>query len=287
MIPFSDRAMKKIFTFLGAAAFAVQGAFALISVPTSFPLDKVNGASATQKDQVAMLLSRYENDVVLLINPVTSYSKEVQAVNAVPATVDKLKALATSGGATLTSDSISAAVAALVRQNPSDAPAIVASAIELLKGTPGGQSAENQEKLARSAIKSLPEGLTDEPKLITFIIGVSAENLKNAEVVELVKSLRNFAIDSEPERQQPKQALALDEQLVNEGIVTSYAASPEFLAWADNFAQGQLAETFFSGDQGAIDQGAVFAPGSPGSPGGAGSTGNQIAPNRVDPPPAS
>jgi hypothetical protein len=83
---------------------------------------------------------------------------------------------------------------------------------------------------------------------------------------------------------QAGQALALDQALVTAGILSPYTANPEFLVLANNFVANQLDETFFSGDQGVINQGWLI-PGAPGSAGGAGSTGNQI-PNQ-DPPPAS
>jgi hypothetical protein len=280
--------MKKILTFIGVAALAVQGAFALISVPASFPLEKVNGNSATGKDQLAMLVSRYQNDVVLLANPPSAYSKEVQAVAASPASTEKLKALGTTGGAKLSSDSLASAVSALVRQNPNDAPTIVASAVELLKSVPGGQSVINREKIAKAAIKGLPDDLKNEPKLIAFIIGVAAGGLNDTAVASLVKSLRDFSIDSAPEAEQPTLALSVDQALVDAGVLSPYTASPEFLVMADNFAEGQLGETLFSGDQGTINQGAVLAPGAAGSAGGSGSAGNQINPTPTpQPPPAS
>jgi hypothetical protein len=277
--------MKKIFTFLGVAALAVQGAFALITVPASFPLEKVNGDSATQRNQLALLVSRYQNDVVLLVNPSEAFSKDIQNTVATPATMDRLTALGTTGGAKLTADSLASAVTALVRQNPANAPTIVASALELLKGVPGGQSPENREKIARAAIQGLPDDLKEEPKIIAFIIGVAADGLSDSAVANLVKALRSFAIDLAPESEQPVLALAVDEALVDEGVLTPHSASPEFLALADNFASDQLGETFFSGDQGTINQGAVFAPGSAGSAGGSGSSGNQVQPTPTPPPP--
>lgn len=287
MVPFGTKAMKKFFTILGVAALAVQGSYALISVPATFPLEKVNGSTATQKDQLALLVSRYQNDVVLLVNPPSAYAKAVQDVSAAPATMEKLQALGTSGNANLTVTSLASAVTAMVRQNPGDAPTIVASAIELLKKVPGGQSVENREAIARAAIKGLPEDVKDESKIIAFIIGVAAEGMNASSVASLVKSLRNFAIDTAPEAQQPNLALSVDEALVDAGVLSPYTASPEFLVMADNFSEGQLAESFFSGDQGTINQGAVFSPGAAGSAGGSGSSGNQVPTPTPNPPPAS
>ncbi len=279
--------MKKIFLLFGLAAVSLPYALALITVPMDFPLGGVNGAQATDKEQLALLVSRYQNDVVLLVNPPDAYSKEIVNTVAVPATMAKLKSLGTSAG-TLTVDSLANAVTALVRQNPSDSPAIVASAIEMLKELPGGQSPENRLKIARAALKGLPEDLKDATRLIALITGVSVKGLGQTAVASLVKSLRNSAIDNVPTKEQAAFALAVDEALVNEGILSPYAGSPEFLVMADNFASDQLGETAFSGDQGVINQGAVFSPGSAGSAGGAGNTGNQGAePTPTPPPPAS
>jgi hypothetical protein len=279
--------MKKIFIFLGVAALAVQGAFALISVPASFPLEKVNGDNATQKSQLALLVARYQNDVVLLVNSSEAFAKDVQDITAAPATTDRLNALGTAGGAKLTTDSLAAAVTALVRQNPAEAPNVVASALELLRNLPGGLSPENREKIARAAVQGLPDNLRDEPRIVAFVIGVAARGLNATEVANLVKSVRGFVIANAPENAQPTLALAVDEALVDAGVLTPHSATPEFLAMADNFASDQLAETFFSGDQGVINQGAFFAPGSAGSAGGAGSTGNQVQPTPTPAPPAS
>lgn len=288
MVLFAAKAMKKILTFLGVAALAVNGAYALISVPASFPVNGSSGGNATDKDQLALLVSRYQNDVVLLVNSPSDFSKDVQNVTATPAITDKLKNLATSGDSKLTAASLASAVTAMVRQNPADAPTIVASATALLKSVPGGQSPTNREEIARAAIKGLPDDLQNQPKLIAFIIGVAAEGLKSSEVASLVKSLRNFAIDSKPENQQPALALSVDEALVDAGILSPYNASPEFLVMVDNFAQGELGEAFFSGDQGTINQGAVFSPGAAGSAGGSGSSGNQVNPTPTPAPaPAS
>ncbi len=279
--------MKKIFLLFGVAAMSIPYAFALITVPMDYPLGGVNGARATDREQLALLVSRYQNDVVLLVNPADSYSKEIVNTVAAPATMEKLKSLGASGGA-LTVDSLANAVTALVRQNPSDSPVIVASALALLKDLPGGQSPENRLKIARAAIKGLPDDLKDEARLIALITGVSVQGLGQTAVAAIVKSLRDFAIDDAPAKEQAAFALAVDEAMVDEGILSPYAGSPEFLVMADNFASDQLADTFFSGDQGAINQGAVFSPGAAGSAGGAGNTGNQSAePTPTPPPPAS
>ena len=268
--------MKKIFTILGVATLTLQGAFALISVPASFPVDKVNGQTATQKDQLALLVARYQNDVVLLVNSPADFSKTVQDTTANPATVDKLKALATAGGNQLTADSLAAAVTALTRQNPADAAIIAASALELLKSVPAGQSPENRLAIARATINGLPDNLNNRSNLIALVIGVTAEDLSTANAVELVKAARNFAIEGAPQNRQGDVAVSVDEALLDLGILSSYTAAPEFLALVDNFAQSQLQDTFFSGDQGAITQGAVFGPGAAGSAGGSGNTGNQV-----------
>jgi hypothetical protein len=274
--------MKKIFTFLGIAVLAMQGAFALITVPASFPSNKVNGQTATQKDQLALLVARYQNDVVLLVNSASDFSSQVQNIKANPATMEKLKALATTGGNGLTADSLAAAVTALTRQNPADAAVIAASALELLKGVPAGQSPENRLLIARAAINGLPDNLNGRGNLIALIIGVTADDLAAPAVADLVKAAREFAIADVPQNQQADMALAVDEALLDLGVVSSFTAAPEFLALVDNFAESQLQETFFSGDQGVISQGAVFSPGATGSAGGSGNTGNQ-----VEPPPAS
>lgn len=279
--------MKKIFTFLGIATLAFHGASALISVPKSFPTEGVNGNTATQKDQLSLLISRYQNDVVLLVNPEEAYSKTIQNTVAAPATVEKLKALATSSGP-LTLDSLAAAVTALTRQNPADAPVIVASALALLNDVPGSLSPENRTAIGAAAITGLPDNANNQPRLVALIIGVTLKGTQQSLAPEVLKSLRDTAI-AKVSGSEPQAALALtvDEALVAEGIVSAYTASTEFLALADNFANDQLAETTFSGDQGVINQGAVFSPGSAGSAGGQGNTGNQIQPTPTPAPPAS
>ena len=279
--------MKTYLTLLGLAILGIHGAFAVITVPTDFPMARVNGNTATDKDQVALLVSRYQNDVVLLVNPADAYSKEILNTAPSAATAEKLRALGSTAG-NISVDSLSSAVTALVRQNPADAPTIVASAIDMLRGLPGGKSPENREKIARAAIQGLPDDVKDESRLIAFIIGVSVQGLGNTAVANLVKSLRNFAIGTAMESQQTALALSVDEALVDEGILSPYAGSPEFLALADTFASDQLADTFFSGDQGVINQGALFSPGAAGSAGGSGGAGNQvIQPTPTPAPPAS
>lgn len=284
--------MKKTFAVLGlAAALSIQASWALISVPVDFPTDGVNGSKASDKEQLALLVSRYQNDIVLLVNPTDAYSKEILNTKAAPATMERLQALGTSNGK-LSVDSLASAVTVLVRQNPSQAPVIVASALAMLDKLPGGRNAENRAKIARAAIAGLPEDLKEEARIIALITGVAAQGLSQTAATLLVKNLRDFAISNEPGNQQSAFALAVDQALVNEGILSPYAGSPEFLVMADNynFAGAELGETFFSGDQGAINQGAVFSPGSAGSAGGAGNVGNQnqdAEPTPTPPPPAS
>jgi hypothetical protein len=278
--------MKKFLTLLGIATMAFHGAPALITVPKTFPTEGMNGNTATQKDQLSLLISRYQNDVVLLVNSPESYSEAIQNTKAAPATVDKLKALATSSGP-LTLDSLASAVTALARQNPADAPAIVASALALLNDVPGGLSPENRESIGRAAINGLPENSGNQSRLVAIITGVTLKGVQQSLAPEVLKSLRDAAIaKASGTEAQAALALSVDEALVAEGIVSAYAASPEFLAFADNFATDQLEETNFSGDQGVITQGAVFSPGSAGSAGGQGSSGNQV-PTPTPAPPAS
>lgn len=279
--------MKRLLTFLGVAALSIQGASALITVPKEFPSEKVNGNSATQKDQLSSLISRYENDVVLLANPPEAFSKQVKNTTPSPAATEKLKSLGSTDG-TLSVNSLAAAVTALGRQTPAESPTIVASAIALLAGLPGGASPENCEIIARAAINAIPVDLAGAPTLISFIIGVSVKDLPPTVAIETLKSLRDFVINEvSGAEKQAILALAVDEALVDQGIMSSYTASPEFLVLADNFATDQLAETSFSGDQGTITQGAAFSPGGAGSVGGSGNTGNQPADNSENPPPAS
>lgn len=294
---------KSFLLLLAVAATAVPSAFALIAVPRDFPVESTNGDQATDRDRLDSLVAFYRNDVVLLANPEEAFSKEIREAAGAPSTREKLKTLATAGGVELTADSLAAATAALVRQNPADAMGIVASAMELLGENSRKISVEDRYLIARGAISGLPYELRERPALIANVIGVTVRGLKQIASTDLVRRLREFAINDSPlgerdfkgavasapamgdaplNNSQSAFALALDEALVNAGILSPYAASPEFLAMASNFAADQLEETFFSGDQGVINQGAAFAPGAAGSAGGSGSSGNQ-----PEPPPAS
>jgi hypothetical protein len=297
-----SHAAKTLLVAVTAMAACLHSGLALITIPRDFPLELTNGEQALGKTHLAKLVSVYRNDVVLLANPEEAFDKEIREATGTLALREKLQKLATAGGAELTAESLGAAAAALTRQNPSDAPLIMASAMELLSENPRKVSLEDRYTVARGVISGLPYELKDRSPLIASVIGIAARGLKEVATTDLVRRLRDFAIHDYPigERDfkgavasvndpvlsgpQASQALALDEALVAAGILSPYTASPEFLVLANNFAADQLAETFFSGDQGVINQGAVFAPGSPGSPGGSGSSGNQINP---EPPPAS
>lgn len=299
------RSAKALGIFLTLAVSGSNTLLALIAVPRDFPVESTNGAQANETDRLASLVSFYRNDVVLLANPEEAFAKEIREATGTPALREKLKSLATSGGAPLTADSLSAAAAALVRQSPLEAPVIMASAMELWTESTRRVSQEDRYLIARGAISGLPYDLKERPALIASIIGISALNLKQIASTDLVRRLREFAISDAPygwadykgspaaplpagdaplTPVQSGFALALDEALVAAGILSPYAASPEFLAMANDFASNQLEETFFSGDQGVINQGAVFSPGSAGSAGGPGNPGNQPPPPA---PPAS
>jgi hypothetical protein len=297
----SHRAAKTLLLVIAAAAACVHSSMAVITIPRDFPLELTNGDQAVGNDHLAKLVSVYRNDVVLLANPEESYAKEIRETTGTPAIREKLQKLATAGGSTLTADSLGAAAAALTRQNPADAPIIMASALELLNENPKKISLEDRYAIGRGVISGIPYVYKDRSALVASVVGVSARGLKQVATTDLLRRLRDFAINDFPagERDfkggiaagdpplsgpQSAQALSLDEALVAAGILSPYTASPEFLVMANNFAADQLADTFFSGDQGAINQGAVFAPGSAGSAGGSGSSGNQINP---EPPPAS
>jgi hypothetical protein len=296
------RSAKVLGVFLTLAISSSSPVFALIAVPRDFPLETTNGEQTSETDRLATLVSFYRNDVVLLANPEEAFAKEIREATGTPILREKLKTLATAGGAELTADSISAAAAALVRQSPSEAPVIMASAMELWSTSTRKVSVDDRYVIARGAISGIPYEMKERPALIASIIGISALSLKQIASTDLVRRLREFAITDAPfgwadykgtpapelpagdaplTPVQSGFALALDEALVAAGILSPYAASPEFLAMANNFASDQLDETFFSGDQGVINQGAVFAPGSAGSAGGSGNSGNQ------PPPPAS
>ncbi len=296
-------AAKSLLLLATVVVSGLHSAFALIAVPRDFPLELTNGDQATDRDRLATLVSFYRNDVVLLANPEEAFAKEIREAAGTPSTREKLKTLATAGGSELTADSLAAATAALVRRSPADAMAITASAMELLQENSRKVSVEDRYLVARGAISGLPYELRERPSLIANIIGVSVRGLKQLASTDLVRRLRDFAINDSPigerdfkgavtavgagplNNQQSAYALALDQALVNAGILSPYAASPEFLAMANNFASDQLEETFFSGDQGAINQGAVFSPGAAGSAGGSGNSGNQIGPTPPPPPP--
>ncbi len=286
-------------------AATLQSASAIIAIPRDFPLESTNGDQLLGRDRLSELVSMYRNDVVLLANPEEAYASSIRETVGNPTTREKLKSMATSGGSELTADSLAAATAALVRQNPSDAPVIMASAMDLLEESSKKVSAEDRYLVGRAAISGLPYELRDRSALIASIIGIAGRDMKHVAIASLVRRLRDFAIGDfpvgerdfkgsvaggAPSNQSPTQALALDQALVEAGILSPFAANPEFLVLANNFASDQLEETFFSGDQGVINQGAAFAPGSAGSAGGTGSTGNQSGPTPTPnppPPPAS
>lgn len=298
----SHRAAKTLLLAVTAAAACLHSSLAVITVPRDFPLELTNGDQAVGNDHLAKLVSVYRNDVVLLANPEEAFAKEIREMAGTPAMREKLQKLATAGGSQLTADSLGAAAAALTRQNPADAPIIMASALELLSENPKKISLEDRYTVGRGVISGIPYVLKDRSALIASVVGVGARGLKQVASTDLVRRLRDFAINDYPagERDfkgavassgdpsltgpQAAQALSLDEAFVAAGILSPYTASPEFLVMANNFAADQLADTFFSGDQGVINQGGIFAPGGAGSAGGSGSSGNQINP---EPPPAS
>ena len=274
--------MKKLLALFGVAALSIQGASGIITIPKDYPLDAANVGKATKKEQLAMLVSQYQNDVVLLANPFDSFSQEIQDTAPSADAVEKLRSLATAGGSTLTVDSLASAVTAMVRLNPNSGSVILASAMEVVKDLPGAFSYENRIALGRAAIRGLPEG-EDKAKQTSMIIGTSVRGLKQMASTNIIRELRDFAIGE-------GSAYVLDQALVDAGILSAYVGSPEFLVMADNFAADQLDETFFSGDQGTINQGGVYAPGGQGSAGGSGGTGSQSGgstPTPTPPPPAS
>lgn len=298
-------ALKSLLLLLAVAAAGLQSAFALIAIPRDFPLEGTNGDQISSRDRLDELVSLYRNDVVLLANPEEAYAREIQDTTGNPLTREKLKSMATTGGSALTADSLAAATAAMVRQNPSNAAVIMASAMDLLEENSKKVSVEDRYLVGRAAVSGLPYALPKRTELTAFIIGIAGRDLKHVAVTDLVRRLRDYAIGDlpvgerdfkgavagySPSNQDPSYSLALDQALVNAGILSPYSASPEFLVFANNFAGDQLADTFFSGDQGTINQGAVFAPGSAGSAGGSGSSGNQVNPTPTPnppPPPAS
>lgn len=281
-------------------AASLQSASAIIAIPRDFPLESTNGDQLLGRDRLSELVSMYRNDVVLLANPEEAYARSIRETVGNPATREKLKNMATAGGSALTADSLAAATAALVRQSPAEAPVIMASAMDVLQESSKKVSTEDRYLVGRAAISGLPYELQNRPALIASIIGIAGRDMKHVAIADLVRRLRDFAIGDFPvgERdfkggiagngpagQSPTQALALDQALVDAGILSPYAANPEFLVLANNFAADQLEETFFSGDQGVINQGAIFNPGAAGSAGGSGNSGNQINPTPTPPPP--
>jgi hypothetical protein len=290
--PFSRAgATRAVLLTVAAATACLQSSFAVLTVPRDFPLDLTNGDNAANGNQIAKLVSVYRNDVVLLANPEENFAKEIREAVGTPELRDKLRQLASASGSQVTAESLGQAAAALTRQNPENAPIIMAAAMELLAQDPRSISIEDRYAVARGVISGLPDELKNHADLVAAVVGVSARGLKQIATTDLVRRLRDFAINDLPGASgegltstQAGYALNLDAAMVEAGILSPYTATPEFLAMADNFANDQLAETFFSGDQGVINQGAVFAPGAAGSAGGSGGTGNQINP---EPPPAS
>ncbi len=280
------------------AAVCLQGSFAIIAIPRDYPLETTGDGPMSDRDRLSQLVSLYRNDVVLLANPEESYVREIREMDGTSPIREKLKALATGGGAGLSADSIAASTAAMVRQDPTNTAVIMASAMDLLEEMPGKASVEDRYLVGRAAIGGLPHDFRQRTELTAFIIGIAARDLKMAAITDLVRRLREYAIGDipagerdfkdtvaggVPSSRDSAYSLALDQALVEAGILSPYAASPEFLVLANNFASEQLAETFFSGDQGTINQGGVMSGGSAGGASGSGS-GGQITP---PPPPAS
>lgn len=296
-------ALRAVVVAAAAATVCLQSSFAVLTVPRDFPLDLTNGDQAVGNNHIAKLVSVYQNDVVLLANPEESFSRDIREAAGTPELREKLQQLAAAGGSPVTPESLGQAAAALTRQNPENAPTIMASALELLNANPSKISLEDRYAVARGVISGLPDDLRNHADLVASVVGISARGLKQVSTTELVRRLRDFAINDTPAGSAgntltgPLAAYAqgLDEAMVAAGILSPYTATPEFLVLAENFANDQLAETFFSGDQGVINQGAAFAPGAAGSAGGSGSTGNQVSGgsggsgNQInpEPPPAS
>ncbi len=303
--------MKTLLTLLGATLLTAQFAQAIIVIPRDYPIGSVTNGTASGRDHAANLISHYRNDVVLLANPEKSLAPEIQNLAASPAAVEKLKALATSGGTALDADSLAAAVSAMVRLNPDQAGTITASAMNIMADLPGGLSEENRLIVGRAAIRGLPDNYANKPEMISQIVGVTVRGLKQRDSTKIVRSLREYAIGEVPvyvadykggagndggvvdggmTPDQASTAYAIDQSLVENGILSPFSSTPEFLVLADNFAADQLGNTFFSGDQGVIDQGQFFSPGAVGSPGGVGSSEDQLpnpTPGPTPPPPAS
>src|SRR5690242_10477553 len=101
------------------AAATLPSSFAILTINRDFPVELASGGETIKgRDKLAKLVAVYQNDVVLLANPEENYSKEIRETVGTPAIKEKLKALATTGGAGMNVDSLAAATAALVRQNP-------------------------------------------------------------------------------------------------------------------------------------------------------------------------
>lgn len=296
------RLSKKSLLVLAALALCVQSAPALITIPLDFPLGSSSTSPSAERSHLEKLVSVYRNDVVLVANPEESFAKEIREQVGTPATREKLTNLATAGGSELTPDSLAAAAAALTRQNPTEAPVVMASAMELLTEKLGKVSVDDRYLVGRGVISGIPYNQPQRHQLVSAVIGVGARGLKVAKSSDLLRRLREYAINDLPfkERdfkepdfksgnapgssptmgpQQAAEALALDQALAEDSIIGSYMADPQFLTMANNFATEQMADTFFSGDQGTINQGQIFTPGAAGSAGGSGSSGSQLSPN--------
>jgi hypothetical protein len=297
----------RVLALVAALSASVQLAPAVIRVQRDYPMQGGAGEAVSDQDRLASLVALYRNDVVLLANPEEAFAKEIRETRGNPATMEKLRSLSTTNGEKLSAGALATSVAAVVRQNPQNAPSVVASGLELLSNDYKGLTLDERFTVASGGIKGIPYEVSNRPQLIAAIIGVSVRGMKQADATKLVRQLREFAIYDTPfsnvdskggyasvpsaapegdtvDGEKAGFALALDQALVEAGILSPFPADPAFVAMASNFATDQLAETFFSGDQGVINQGALFSPGGAGSSGGSGNTGNQPPPPE---PPAS
>jgi hypothetical protein len=275
----------------------VQIASAVIRVQRDYPLQSTNGDLVGEQDRLALLVSLYRNDVVLLANPEEAFAKEIRETSGNTATMDKLRSLSATNGEKLSAGALATSVAAVVRQNPQNAAMVVASGLEMLSNDYKGLTLDERFTIASGGIKGIPYEVKNRPQLVAAIIGVAVRGLKTSESTKLVRQLREFTIFDTPfsgvdskggyasvpsaapegdtlDGEKAGIALALDQALVEAGILSPYAANPQFIAMASNFVSDQQAEPFFFQNGGSLGP-PLFSPGGPGAPGSPGEPGNQ------------
>ena len=274
--------MKKSGAILGAIvllSFGTPQAHAVVIVAADYPMNQVNaGTQATGSGQLSQLVSLYANDVALMANSDEEYSKAISEAKSDPAVEAQLQKLA----GTLTLESLTEAVATLVKATPENSLVIMASAVNLMSNLKGGLSVENRVVLGKAALLAIPDGTEKSAFYAALIVGVAAQGQEQADITSTVISLRNFSLSDLPESKLADAASILDAALVKEGILTPIVATKTFVALAQTF-NSTPTDNLSSGDQSVTNTG----PSTGGANGGGGGNPTPTPTPTPSPTPAS